>query len=135
MATAGLVTGVHHVAVRTTDYDKTVAFYGDVLGLPVEVAWTAADGRRLALLAIGGGSYVEVIGFPAETAVPEAGQQHPFMHLALASNDPDTIWQRATAAGYASVIDPKDVQLGTVQARIAFFEGPNGETIEIFHHR
>lgn len=124
--------GVHHVAVRTTAYDRTIEFYRDLLGMPIVAEWQAADGRQLALLAIGGGSHIEVIGFAADAEAVEGGQQHPLMHLAIATTDPDVVWQRATAAGYASVIDPKDVTLGAIEARIAFFEGPNGEVIELF---
>ena len=127
--------GVHHIAVRTTDYDGTVAFYRDLLGMSVAAEWAAADGRQLALLEIGGGSYIEVIGFGADAGAVEGGQAHPWMHLAIATTDPDSVWQRATSAGYKSVIEPKDVQLGDIAARIAFFEGPNGEVIELFWHK
>jgi len=127
--------GVHHVAVRTTDYPTTMAFYRDLLGMSVAAEWQAADGRQLALLEIGGGSHIEVIGFPAEAGAVDGGQAHPWMHLAIATTDPDAVWQRATAAGYPSVIDPKDVSLGSIEARIAFFEGPNGEVIELFWHK
>lgn len=124
--------GVHHVAVHTTQYETTVGFYTDLLGMTVSREWTAPDGRRLALLDIGCGSFIEVIAFPTGTPQPEAGQQHPWMHLALATSDPDGVWQRAVEAGYPSVIDPKDVSLGGLEARIAFFSGPNGEVIELF---
>lgn len=127
--------GVHHVALRTADYEATVRFYTEVMGMREAVAWTAQDGRRLALLDIGNGSYVEVIGFAPGTAMPAAGQDHPWMHLALATSDPDGVWNRAIAAGCPSVLEPKDVRLGDQPARIAFFQGPNGEVVELFHHR
>ncbi|NUQ01305.1 MAG: VOC family protein [Armatimonadetes bacterium] len=127
--------GVHHVAVHTTDYQGTVEFYTSLLGMTVSRSWQAADGRQLALLDIGCGAFIEVIAFPAETPQPAGGQQHPWMHLALATSDPDTVWQRAIDAGFPSVIDPKDVSLGGLSARIAFFSGPNGEVIELFSTR
>ncbi len=127
--------GVHHVAVRTTAYATTIEFYRDLLGMGVVAEWQAADGRQLALLEIGGGSHIEVIGFAADAGEVAGGQQHPFMHLAIATTAPDAVWQRAIAAGYASVIEPKDVSLGGIEARIAFFEGPNGEVIELFWQR
>lgn len=123
--------GFHHVALYTLDYERTVAFYTEVLGMNVAVAWTAPDGRRLALLDIGNGEYIEVIAQTADQG-PASGQQHPWMHLALATSDPDAVWRRAVDAGCRSVLEPKDVHLDSVAARIAFFEGPNGEVIELF---
>lgn len=34
--------GFHHVCVKTRDWDKTMAFYQDVLGCTEKVAWRAA---------------------------------------------------------------------------------------------
>jgi glyoxylase I family protein len=124
--------GVHHVALRTNDYDGALAFYTEVLGLSVRLAWEAPDGRRLALLDVGGGSAIELIGFGPDQPAPAPGQDHPWMHLALACDDPDTLWQRAVDAGAPAVMDPRDVSLGGAPARIAFFQGPSGEVVELF---
>ncbi len=127
--------GFHHVAVRTTDYERSLSYYRDLLGMAVAAAWSAPDGRQLALLDIGDGSCVELIGAAAGAAAPEGQAGAPYLHLAIRTSDPDVVWQRATAAGYESVVDPKDVQLGEMQARIAFFKGPNDEVIELFSPR
>ncbi|MCC7493647.1 MAG: VOC family protein [Fimbriimonadaceae bacterium] len=124
--------GIHHVAVRTVNYAETLTFYQEILGLQVAAEWTAADGRELALLDIGDGSFVEVIAFGQGQPVPEGGQFHPWMHLALRCSNPDAVYQKAIDAGYGSVITPRDVQLAQIRARIAFFQGPNGEVIELF---
>jgi len=124
--------GIHHIALRTLDYDGTVAFYREFLGCTVKLEWQAPDGRKLALLDLGCGACIEVIGFLEGTPAAEPGQMHPWMHLTLSTSDPDKVWQKAIDAGYPSVIDPKDVVLGDMPARIAFFQGPNGEVIEMF---
>ncbi|MBI2302115.1 MAG: VOC family protein [Armatimonadetes bacterium] len=126
--------GIHHVALHTRDYDATVSFYTEVLGMAVAKAWTAGDGRRLALLDIGDGACLEVIGFAPDTPTPAAGQ-HSWMHVALRTSDPDGVWQRAIGAGRPSIMEPKDVSLGEHPARIAFFEGPSGEIVELFADR
>jgi len=125
----------HHVAVRTQDYAASLAFYTELLGMSVRAEWTAADGRQLALLDIGNGQCIEIIAFPPDAAPTEPGQVHPWMHVTLATSDPDAVWQRAIDAGWPSVLDPKDVVLGGLAARIAFFQGPNGEVIEMFRER
>lgn len=124
--------GLHHVALRTMDYDASLAFYTELLGMSVRAAWTAADGRRLALVDIGDGACIEIVGQLPDAVVPEGGQVHPFMHLAIRTSDPDVVWQRAIDAGWPSVLDPKDVVLGVQPARLAFFSGPSGEVIEMF---
>lgn len=135
MGSDGSLTGVHHVAVKTLDYARTMDFYTNLLGLKVRVEWTAPDGRQLALLDLGGGSHVEVIAFGEGTVPAAGGQDHPWMHVAFATANPDVLWQQAISAGYPSVIAPKDVELGGLQVRIAFFEGPNREVIELFSER
>lgn len=124
--------GLHHIGLRTHDYDASLTFYTQVLGMSVRAEWTAADGRRLALLDIGSGECLELIGMLPEAPAAEPGQVHPWMHVALATSDPDAVWQRALDAGRPSVLDPKDVMLGGLPARIAFFEGPSGEVVELF---
>lgn len=126
--------GVHHIAIRTFDYQNTLDFYTNLLGMTPVVDWEAPDGRKLALVDIGDGTCIEIIAF-TDAERHEGGQQHPWMHLALATTEPDAVWQRAIDAGYESVIDPKDVKLGGIDARIAFFQGPNGEVIELFRQR
>lgn len=135
MGSDGCLTGVHHVAVKTLDYARTMSFYSNVLELPVRLEWTAPDGRQLALLELGGGSHLEVIGYGEGTPPATGGQDHPWMHVAFATANPDVLWQKAIDAGYPSVIDPKDVQLGDLSVRLAFFEGPNGEVVELFSER
>jgi catechol 2,3-dioxygenase-like lactoylglutathione lyase family enzyme len=43
-ATSTLITGVDFVCVPTQDFDRAVAFYGDVLGLPERKRWGNAPG-------------------------------------------------------------------------------------------
>jgi len=43
-----------------------------------------------------------------------------------------TVKDAMRQAGYPITVEPKDMQLGPIAATIAFFTGPNGETIEFF---
>ena len=53
-------------------------------------------------------------------------------HIALATTDTRQATEQVRQAGYTITVEPKDVQLGSIAATIAFFTGPNGETIEFF---
>jgi catechol 2,3-dioxygenase-like lactoylglutathione lyase family enzyme len=124
--------GAHHIAVQTRDLDASLRLYRDILGMPI-VAEGGTPERRVLLLDVGDGSHMELFG-PLPTTVandqPPAGK--PFMHIALATTDARLAIEHVRQAGYTITVEPKDIQLGPIQATIAFFNGPNGESIEFF---
>jgi glyoxylase I family protein len=124
--------GVHHIAVQSSNWEGSLRLYCDVLGMPI-VAEFGSPERRILLLDIGDGSHIELFA-PRLAAEPDqpAAQQPPLTHIALATSDTRQAIERVRQAGYQITVEPKDVQLGPIQATIAFFIGPNGETIEFF---
>lgn len=124
--------GVHHIAVQSSDWEGSLRLYRDVLGMPI-VAEFGTPERRILLLDIGDGSHIELFAPRADAAVGQpAAQQPPLTHIALATSDTRQAVERVRQAGYQITVEPKDVQLGPILATIAFFVGPNGETIEFF---
>ena len=128
--------GIHHVAMKVADYDRTLAFYG-ALGMTVELAWGEkdADGdKRAAMLGCGRGCHLEVFAGGPVGGRPE-GQ---WMHVALATDDCDQAWKRALDAGAKPQsekpfeVDVKQSGVVVGRVRIAFFHGPDGETVEFF---
>ena len=122
--------GFHHVAIRVKDFDATVRFYKDGLGLKERLAWGEGDGRAM-LLDAGNDNCVEVFGggkpAPAEGTIT---------HIALRTGDCDAALKRARAAGATVTVEPKTVELpvrtGKVPIRIAFVRSPGGELVEFF---
>jgi glyoxylase I family protein len=119
--------GFHHVAIRVHDFDASVKFYTEVLGFTERVRWGEGNGRGI-LLDTGDGNYLEIFAGGAPGPKPEGA----FLHLALRTDNVDKAIEVARAAGMEVTVEPKDVSLGTVPARIAFFKGPDGEIIELF---
>jgi len=119
--------GFHHVAIRVHDFDASVKFYTEVLGFTERVRWGEGNGRGI-LLDTGDGNYLEIFAGGAPGPKPEGA----FLHLALRTDNVDKAIEVARAAGMEVTVEPKDVSLGTVPARIAFFRGPDGEIIELF---
>ena len=123
-------TGIHHVALRVQDMDKTVEFYNKI-GCSVIRSWGEGDDRGV-MMDLGGGNILEM--FAGGVNDPE--QKPRYEHLALKSDDVDQDYADALAAGAASQIEPKDVMLGGVMPiRIAFVVGPNQEVIEFLFEK
>ncbi|WP_419873557.1 VOC family protein [Candidatus Pristimantibacillus sp. PTI5] len=119
--------GFHHIAIRVFDFDKTVAFYTEILGFTERVRWGEGN-KRAIMLDTGDGNYLEVFAGGKEGQKDEGA----FLHLALRSDRVTEAVELARAAGMEVTVEPKDVELGGIPVRIAFFKGPDGEIIELF---
>jgi len=122
--------GFHHVFMKVRDLDKSIKFYTEGLGFVEKFSWGEAP-NRMVLLDTGDGNYFEISqGDPNQTHEDGA-----FQHIALRTDDCDAAIEAARAAGAEVTIEPRDVTLDagvTLQLRIAFFKGPDGEVIEFF---
>ncbi len=120
--------GLHHVTVQTRDWEASVHLYKDVLGMQVAAEWGGPD-HRMMLLDVGDGSHIELIAPKAESS--EASNDL-LTHFALASADVAASIEPVRQAGYEVTMEVRDVTLGDMEATVAFFKGPNGESIEFF---
>ncbi len=75
------------------------------------------------MISTGDNSCIEFSPCPPRR-LPDEGK---FAHLALAAKDVDACIERVRAAGYPVTIEPKDVTLADLSARIAFCTGACGE--------
>lgn len=127
--------GVHHVAISTADFDRSVSFYTDTLGCKPKMLWGPV-GKRGVMLDVGDGNYVEVFerdnaaGQPAEARV---------LHFCLRCDNLDEVIEHIRKAGMTVTVEPKDVPIRNdaeggkpqITPRLAFFTGPDGEIIEL----
>ena len=125
------ITGVHHINVQAESveqYNKTLEFYHNILGMPILRTW----GEGNAMLDAGN-TMIEIITKPKETHL-----QGVLDHFALAANDTDGIIEKIRNAGYEITVEPKDIAIPSnppFPARIAFCIGPCREIIEIFQEK
>ena len=129
-----MILEIHHVALKccgTVEFEKTVAFYREVLGIPVLRTWGAGTASG-AMLQTGSG-IIEIFA-SAESRL----EQGAVRHFALATDDVDSAVRAVRAAGYAITVEPKDLVIPAqppYPVRIAFFIGPVGEEVELFQER
>ncbi len=125
--------GFHHVAMRVKDIRRTIDFYTATLGFKARLIW-GKDGQPTgALLDTGDGNYLEV--FSGGTGPKPEGT---IFHVCFRCKDVDAAIGRARDAGMKITMEPKDIVIEGLttgekaHARIAFFEGPDGESVEFF---
>ena len=127
--------GYHHVALRASDFDRTLQFYIEGLGCRLAYRWGEGD-KRAAMLDTGDGNYIEVFAGGKRTPgepVPEGA----LLHYALRTEDCDGAIERARAAGAEVTVEPKSLDLPgdpPLPVRIAFCRGLDGEIIEFFQN-
>jgi catechol 2,3-dioxygenase-like lactoylglutathione lyase family enzyme len=126
--------GLHHVTVRTVDFEGSIRFYREALGFGTPYRWSfpgVVD--RAAFLDSGNGTWVEIFadGSPDRHDEPTEG----LVHFALLYDDVDAAFERALAAGAAPLMEPGSFTLQgdpPVEVRLAYVQGPSGERIELY---
>ena len=127
--------GMHHIALQTRDWEESLRLYRDVLGMEL-VATFGSPERQVVLLDLGDGSHTELFPPTADTPTPDSPVVNdPVTHISFATTDARAAIERAREAGFEVTTEPRDVQVGIIPATIAFFNGPNGERIELFELR
>jgi catechol 2,3-dioxygenase-like lactoylglutathione lyase family enzyme len=118
--------GLHHTALISSDVERTVRFYQDVLGFPLTELIENRDypGSSHFFFDIGNGNLVAFFDFPGLDVGPYAEVLGGLHHMAI-SVDPDR-WQqlveRLAAAGV-----PHEVHSGVS----VYFRDPDGARIEL----
>lgn len=121
---------VHHVAVITGDYERSRAFYVEVLGLRV-IAENFRQSRRSHKLDLEapGGVRIELFSFPDPPARPSFPEARGLRHLAFTVRNLDAEITRLATLGVAA--EPVRVDEFT-GARFTFISDPDGLPIELY---
>ena len=143
--------GFHHVAIRTSNWEQSLAFWTQAMGFKVALEWSEAPSRA-AMLDTGDGNYLEI--FERESPAPavddkatqstlsatdKAASEPNILHFCLRVADCDVALERARAAGAEIISEARDVEIKGRNAqgefvapvRLAFVKGPDGEICEL----
>jgi len=121
--------GSHHIAIQTTDYEASVRFYTEVMGM-TKVVGFETGGRRALILDIGDGSHMELFEPIPGTQPSNDADGDIVFHFALQTTDIEAALERVRAAGMEITVELKTVQMGPLNISLAFFKGPSGEVVE-----
>ncbi|MGH2926046.1 MAG: VOC family protein [Solirubrobacterales bacterium] len=139
-------TGLDHVSVTAADLERSLGFYGDLLGLEVRARGEAQGGEfeitglanpsvRWADLQLAHGQVLELIeyvdppGDPVRPSVNDPGATH----ISLRVNDVDAVHRRLIEAGAPVIGEPATLTApGAWQGARAFYcADPDGVTVEL----
>lgn len=121
---------VHHIAIIAGDYQRSKAFYTQVLGLEVirEVYREERDSYKLDL-GLNGHYIIELFSFPGAPTRPSRPEAQGLRHLAFAVSDLDKAVADLAAKGV--VTEPIRVDPYT-DKRFTFFSDPDGLPLELY---
>ncbi|MFZ2442573.1 MAG: VOC family protein [Ilumatobacteraceae bacterium] len=118
--------GVHHVAMISSDVERTILFYDGVLGFPLIEMFENRDyeGSTHFFFDIGHGNalaYFDLPGLDLQPYMEVLGGHH---HLAISISRPQ--WEAARARLQAA-----GVECAHVDGSSLYFRGPDGERLEL----
>lgn len=119
------------LVVEAEDYEAAVAFYRDVLGLPVEVSFAGPDGAHVTILQAGRATLE--IANPAQKRYidqVEVGRPvAPRLRVAFEVADSRTTTERLVEAGAELIAPPTETPWRSINSRLA---APAGLQITLF---
>ena len=128
----------HHIALQTSDFEKSLKFYTEGLGFEVYKTFVASSGKNVALIDIGEGSYFELFS-DGEAKDDKRDYAGRYFHLALKVDDAVAAYERALEYGGEEMGKyPREMELPTTPPMpvvIGFIKGPDGEELEFFQER
>jgi catechol 2,3-dioxygenase-like lactoylglutathione lyase family enzyme len=122
-----VIAGIAHLAVVTSDIQRAVHFYTDVLGFRETLRLETDHSGTIVFVSLNG-TQLELFGGgrPREPGEDEGKVGYP--HVALAVDDVDAEYDRLRGRGVEFDMPPTEAEAGI---RLAFFRDPDGNRIEI----
>jgi glyoxylase I family protein len=128
--TVPLLPAIHHVALICSDYERSKAFYTQVLGFRIlhEVYREARDSWKLDL-EVSPGVQLELFSFPAPPPRPTRPEARGLRHLAFSVTDVDATVLELRRRG----VETEPVRIDEYTGRrFTFFADPDGLPLEIY---
>lgn len=125
-----IIQGIHHIAIIASQYERSKAFYTEILGLNIlnETYRQARDSWKLDL-GIDDQYVIELFSFPSPPPRPSRPEAQGLRHLAFAVGDLD-----AAVAHLANHAVPYEaIRIDEITGkRFTFFEDPDGLPLEFY---
>ncbi|GEM_PF-673700 len=122
---------IDHVSILVADWERSLRFYGDFLGMACTLRACLPNGEKIA-------RFSDEVGYEIELISHSGGQAplcSPIAHLALAVRDVEEAIRAAETGGYVVTRRPTKIDVEGFHATVAFFTGPNGESLELIRTR
>jgi catechol 2,3-dioxygenase-like lactoylglutathione lyase family enzyme len=118
--------GVHHIALVSSDVERTVRFYQDILGFPLTTMFENRDlgGSTHFFFDIGNGNSLAYFDLPGVDPSAYAEVLGGLHHLAI-SMEPEQ-WEAAKAR-----LEAAGIESAHVDGTSLYFFGPDGERLEL----
>ena len=125
-----LLSGLHHIAIICSDYERSKKFYTDVLGFQVqqEAYRQERDSWKLDL-ALNGTYLIELFSFPHPPARVSRPEATGLRHIAFRVDDIEEAVQELEQKGVTT--EPVRVDEYTGR-RFTFFSDPDGLPVELY---
>jgi len=118
--------GVHHLALLSSDVERTIRFYQDLLEFPLTDLFENRDyeGSTHFFFDIGHGNLLAFFDFPGLDLGPYSEVLGGFHHLAI-SVEPDR-WRHLKQK-----LDDAAIEYQHIDGSSLYFQGPDGERLEL----
>ncbi|MFJ4653498.1 VOC family protein [Nocardia sp. NPDC088792] len=121
---------IHHVAIIASDYEKSKAFYVEILGLKVIAEHYRAERDSYKLdLALPDGGQIELFSFPSPPPRPSRPEAAGLRHLAFLVSDVGEALAELASRGVVGEEIRVDEYTGK---RFSFFADPDGLPLELY---
>jgi glyoxylase I family protein len=123
-------TGIHHVAIICSDYEKSKNFYVDVLGFSIlKETFRAARNSYKLDLSVGSSDVIELFSFPSPPQRPSTPEACGLRHLAFKVDDVDESAAYLKSQG----VEVEDIRIDEITGkRFTFFKDPDGLPLELY---
>ena len=122
-----MITGIGHIAITSSNYERSITFYRDTLGLEEAFRCDRDGAPWMAFFKTGSNDFIEVFDGKGAAAsdIPEIGMKH----LCLWVDDLGATLNDLKQKGLE--VDPADIKTGVSGCRQYFIQDPDGVRIEL----